>query len=172
MPLLAQARQMVILVKPQFEVGRGQVGKGGIVRDPRTASRGLRSRASGGRSAGFPTAIIESPILGAEGNREFLLYAQPRNQPMRYASASSPSRAASKRRAVGAGADRVAGRSAASRRALDEETRRATLGREQTVLPRDEVAAGRATADRAGRRWHAALGGARLQAAATFRCSP
>jgi 23S rRNA (cytidine1920-2'-O)/16S rRNA (cytidine1409-2'-O)-methyltransferase len=67
---------MVILIKPQFEVGRGQVGKGGIVRDPslhRAASDRVEHAV---RGFGFQTAITESPILGAEGNREFLLYAR------------------------------------------------------------------------------------------------
>ena len=68
--------QMVVLVKPQFEVGREMVGKGGIVRDE-AAQLGAVSkvdaalRALGARR----TEWIESPILGAEGNREFLLYA-------------------------------------------------------------------------------------------------
>ena len=67
---------MIILVKPQFEVGREQVGKGGIVRDPdlhRAACIRVRAAVE---SQGFRTEIIESPILGAEGNREFLLYAR------------------------------------------------------------------------------------------------
>ena len=75
--LLRPGGQMVILIKPQFEVGKGQVGKGGIVRDPAIAPGGLRQ--SGTRpcaSSGFETAIIESPIPGAEGNKEFLLYAR------------------------------------------------------------------------------------------------
>jgi 23S rRNA (cytidine1920-2'-O)/16S rRNA (cytidine1409-2'-O)-methyltransferase len=66
----------VILVKPQFEVGRGQVGKGGIIRDPelhRAACDRIRACVE---ALNFRTQIIESPILGAEGNREFLLYAQ------------------------------------------------------------------------------------------------
>jgi 23S rRNA (cytidine1920-2'-O)/16S rRNA (cytidine1409-2'-O)-methyltransferase len=77
LPFLATAApKMMILVKPQFEVGRGQVGKGGIVRDPelhRAACDRVRSAVD---ALGFKTDIIESPILGAEGNREFLLYAQ------------------------------------------------------------------------------------------------
>ncbi len=74
-PLLAQPREMVILVKPQFESERGQVGKGGIVRDPeihRAACGRIRAAVE---SFGFRAEIEESPILGAEGNREFLLYA-------------------------------------------------------------------------------------------------
>jgi 23S rRNA (cytidine1920-2'-O)/16S rRNA (cytidine1409-2'-O)-methyltransferase len=74
-PLLRPEGQMVILVKPQFEVGRGQVGKGGIVRDP-ALHRAVCDRVTQAVvEAGFQTEIMESPILGAEGNKEFLLYA-------------------------------------------------------------------------------------------------
>jgi 23S rRNA (cytidine1920-2'-O)/16S rRNA (cytidine1409-2'-O)-methyltransferase len=73
--LLEPGGEMVILVKPQFEVGRGEVGKGGIVRDP-DLHRGACTRvASTAESLGFRTAIMDSPILGAEGNKEFLLHA-------------------------------------------------------------------------------------------------
>jgi 23S rRNA (cytidine1920-2'-O)/16S rRNA (cytidine1409-2'-O)-methyltransferase len=74
--LLQPAGEMVILVKPQFEVGRGQVGKGGIVRDPllhRSACARVEETA---RQLGFRTTLMESPILGAEGNKEFLLHAR------------------------------------------------------------------------------------------------
>jgi len=74
-PLLREKGEMIILVKPQFESARGEVGKGGIVRDPaihQAACDRVRACAEG---LGFRAAIIESPILGAEGNREFLLYA-------------------------------------------------------------------------------------------------
>jgi 23S rRNA (cytidine1920-2'-O)/16S rRNA (cytidine1409-2'-O)-methyltransferase len=74
--LLEPGGAMVILVKPQFEVGREQVGKGGIVRDPelhRSACERVRTAVE---ALGYHADIIESPILGAEGNREFLLYAQ------------------------------------------------------------------------------------------------
>jgi 23S rRNA (cytidine1920-2'-O)/16S rRNA (cytidine1409-2'-O)-methyltransferase len=74
-PLLAPHGTMVLLVKPQFEVERGQVGKGGIIREPalhRAACDRVRAAVE---AQGFRTDIIESPILGAEGNREFLLYA-------------------------------------------------------------------------------------------------
>jgi 23S rRNA (cytidine1920-2'-O)/16S rRNA (cytidine1409-2'-O)-methyltransferase len=67
---------LVTLVKPQFEVGRKQVGKGGIVRDPEAQQLAVRKVAAvveelGGRKI----ESIESPILGGEGNREFLLHA-------------------------------------------------------------------------------------------------
>jgi 23S rRNA (cytidine1920-2'-O)/16S rRNA (cytidine1409-2'-O)-methyltransferase len=74
-PLLQPRGQMVILIKPQFEVGKGQVGKGGIVRDPQL-HRAACDRVTGAvREFGFETGILDSPILGAEGNKEFLLYA-------------------------------------------------------------------------------------------------
>jgi 23S rRNA (cytidine1920-2'-O)/16S rRNA (cytidine1409-2'-O)-methyltransferase len=74
-PLLRPAGQMVILIKPQFEVGRGQVGKGGIVRDPELHQAACERIAGAVRESGFAIGMMESPILGAEGNKEFLLYA-------------------------------------------------------------------------------------------------
>jgi 23S rRNA (cytidine1920-2'-O)/16S rRNA (cytidine1409-2'-O)-methyltransferase len=74
-PLLQPGGEMVILVKPQFEAGKGQVGKGGIVREPELHQAACRRVDDAVRQLGFETALIESPILGAEGNREFLLYA-------------------------------------------------------------------------------------------------
>jgi 23S rRNA (cytidine1920-2'-O)/16S rRNA (cytidine1409-2'-O)-methyltransferase len=68
--------QLVILVKPQFEVGKGEVGKGGIVRDPAQHRAACDRVERAVQQYGFTTAIIESPILGAEGNKEFLLYAR------------------------------------------------------------------------------------------------
>jgi 23S rRNA (cytidine1920-2'-O)/16S rRNA (cytidine1409-2'-O)-methyltransferase len=75
-PLLRSGGQMAILIKPQFEVGKGQVGKGGIVRDPELhrAACGRIERAV--REFGFETTLMDSPILGAEGNKEFLLHAR------------------------------------------------------------------------------------------------
>jgi 23S rRNA (cytidine1920-2'-O)/16S rRNA (cytidine1409-2'-O)-methyltransferase len=74
-PLLRPAGQMVILIKPQFEVGKGQVGKGGIVRDPQLHQAACQRVTGAVRGFGFETSIMDSPILGAEGNKEFLLYA-------------------------------------------------------------------------------------------------
>jgi len=68
--------QIVVLVKPQFEVGREQVGKGGIVRDANAQLASLEKVRSALTELGAAkTDSIDSPILGAEGNREFLLYA-------------------------------------------------------------------------------------------------
>jgi 23S rRNA (cytidine1920-2'-O)/16S rRNA (cytidine1409-2'-O)-methyltransferase len=74
-PLLQPWAQMVILIKPQFEVGKGQVGKGGIVRDSALHQAACDRVARAVREFGFDTSIMESPILGAEGNKEFLLHA-------------------------------------------------------------------------------------------------
>ena len=74
--LLAPAGAMIVLVKPQFEVGREEVGKGGIVRDPVLhAAACLRVREAAERLGFGKTDLIASPILGAEGNQEFLLHA-------------------------------------------------------------------------------------------------
>ena len=71
-PALAEA---VVLVKPQFESGREHVGKGGIVRDPAAHELAIGRVAQCVRSLGWEVAgTIPSPITGAEGNREFLLY--------------------------------------------------------------------------------------------------
>lgn len=66
--------RLVVLVKPQFEVGKGLVGKGGIVRDPALHEESCGKVRTFIEDAGYKTAIMESPITGAEGNREFLLY--------------------------------------------------------------------------------------------------
>jgi 23S rRNA (cytidine1920-2'-O)/16S rRNA (cytidine1409-2'-O)-methyltransferase len=75
-PLLRPEGEMVILVKPQFEAGRGQVGKGGIVRDPQVHAAACERVRAAVEGSGFQAALMESPILGAEGNKEFLLYAR------------------------------------------------------------------------------------------------
>jgi 23S rRNA (cytidine1920-2'-O)/16S rRNA (cytidine1409-2'-O)-methyltransferase len=69
---------LVALIKPQFEVGKGRVGKGGVVRD-----QALRREVCGRivawleAQAGWRVAgLIESPIRGADGNQEFLVYAR------------------------------------------------------------------------------------------------
>jgi len=75
-PLLQPEGEMVILIKPQFEVGREQVGRGGIVRDPELHRAACERVENAVRLMNYRTDIIESPILGAEGNKEFLLYAR------------------------------------------------------------------------------------------------
>jgi 23S rRNA (cytidine1920-2'-O)/16S rRNA (cytidine1409-2'-O)-methyltransferase len=79
-PVLAAAPALVeavILVKPQFEAGREYVGKGGIVRDAAAHELAINKVADCVRSLGWQVVeTIPSPITGAEGNREFLLYAR------------------------------------------------------------------------------------------------
>lgn len=74
--LLAEHGEMVILVKPQFEVERGQVGKGGIVRDPELHRLACEKVRAAAELLGYRSDVIPSPIAGADGNREFLLYAR------------------------------------------------------------------------------------------------
>jgi 23S rRNA (cytidine1920-2'-O)/16S rRNA (cytidine1409-2'-O)-methyltransferase len=73
--LLAAGAEVIALVKPQFEVGKGQVGKGGVVRDPDQQAAAVE------RVCAFATArgcvvlgVTASPLLGQKGNREFLIY--------------------------------------------------------------------------------------------------
>ena len=74
-PLLEEHGDWIILVKPQFEVGRERVGKGGVVRDPEAHRWACQRVLEALTKAGFSAALTDSPILGAEGNREFLLHA-------------------------------------------------------------------------------------------------
>jgi 23S rRNA (cytidine1920-2'-O)/16S rRNA (cytidine1409-2'-O)-methyltransferase len=72
-----RGRQVVVLVKPQFEAGREHVGKGGIVRDQAAQLAAVEKVRTTLQDLGArETDAIESPILGAEGNREFLLHAR------------------------------------------------------------------------------------------------
>ena len=79
-PVMAAApglTEAVILVKPQFEAGRGHVGKGGIVRDPEAHQLAIDKVADCVRGLGWEVVeTIDSPITGTEGNKEFLLYAK------------------------------------------------------------------------------------------------
>lgn len=73
----AAVREMITLIKPQFEVGRAAVGKGGIVRDEQAQGGAVaKVRESVAKLGGRGLEVIESPILGMEGNREFLLYSE------------------------------------------------------------------------------------------------
>ena len=70
--------EIVALAKPQFEVGRGRVGRGGIVRDPAQHRAVLADLAAWSAGAGLPLrALCASPIRGAEGNAEFFLHLAP-----------------------------------------------------------------------------------------------
>jgi 23S rRNA (cytidine1920-2'-O)/16S rRNA (cytidine1409-2'-O)-methyltransferase len=74
---LRQGRRLLVLVKPQFEAGREHVGKGGIVRDEAAQLAAVAKVTGAVLALGAErTDFIDSPILGAEGNREFLLYAE------------------------------------------------------------------------------------------------
>jgi 23S rRNA (cytidine1920-2'-O)/16S rRNA (cytidine1409-2'-O)-methyltransferase len=77
-PLLKADGRLVLLIKPQFEVGRGEVGKGGIVRDPEKHARVIEEVNRAAKELGLLTRnVIESPLRGADGNVEFLaLYKQ------------------------------------------------------------------------------------------------
>jgi 23S rRNA (cytidine1920-2'-O)/16S rRNA (cytidine1409-2'-O)-methyltransferase len=72
--LLAADGRIVILIKPQFEAGRGEVGKGGIIRDPAIHARVIEDVGRFAAAVGLERVAVEpSPIEGAEGNREFLM---------------------------------------------------------------------------------------------------
>jgi len=76
--LAAEKVQLVVLVKPQFEAGPSQVGKGGVVRDPAVHREACNHAAAwvAAQRGWEVVGVVESPILGPEGNREFLLYAR------------------------------------------------------------------------------------------------
>ena len=72
-PLLSDTGRFVTLIKPQFEVGRGEVGKGGIVRDPEKHARVIEEVNHAAQQLGLQfRGVIGSPIRGANGNLEFL----------------------------------------------------------------------------------------------------
>lgn len=75
--LAAEGAKLVALVKPQFEAGRGEVGKGGVVRDPMIHQRVCDEAAAWVASKGWRVVgVVPSPITGPEGNVEFLLGAR------------------------------------------------------------------------------------------------
>jgi len=75
---LAPGGELIALIKPQFEVGRGQVGKGGIVRDPEQHRAVLERVVEFASRQGWNVAgILRCPLAGAEGNREFLMHVRP-----------------------------------------------------------------------------------------------
>lgn len=73
--LLQPSGEFIVLIKPQFEVGRAHVGKGGIVRDAALHAASCAKVREASESLGYRTQIVPSPILGTEGNQEFLLHA-------------------------------------------------------------------------------------------------
>ncbi len=79
--LMKPNAEAVVLVKPQFEVGCRQVGKGGIVRDPKLRRAAVEKVGAAAEGAGLALAgQIPSPILGSEGNQEFLLFLRRRHR--------------------------------------------------------------------------------------------
>ncbi len=71
--LLSHGGLVVVLIKPQFEVGKSLLGKGGIVKDPRAHRTAVERVLDTGRTVGLnPIGLIASPIEGGDGNREFL----------------------------------------------------------------------------------------------------
>jgi 23S rRNA (cytidine1920-2'-O)/16S rRNA (cytidine1409-2'-O)-methyltransferase len=84
-PVLALAApgwQAVVLVKPQFEAGRGEVGKGGVVRDPATRARVLREIAAAALGwRGRVVDVVDSGLPGPKGNREFFLHLAQADDP-------------------------------------------------------------------------------------------
>jgi len=75
---LAPAAELLVLVKPQFEVGRGQVGKGGVVRDPALRSAAVESVRRAAEELGYAVAgQAESRLPGPKGNREVFLRLRP-----------------------------------------------------------------------------------------------
>jgi 23S rRNA (cytidine1920-2'-O)/16S rRNA (cytidine1409-2'-O)-methyltransferase len=75
LPCLKGDAECIALIKPQFEVGKGEVGRSGVVTDPKKHRRVLSEVIRAAAATGFVAVnLIESPILGAEGNREFLAH--------------------------------------------------------------------------------------------------
>ena len=74
-PLLRDGADIIALIKPQFEAGRAEVGKGGIVRDDDVRRRVVEEVSAAADALGLTRAgLTESPIAGMEGNREFLVH--------------------------------------------------------------------------------------------------
>jgi 23S rRNA (cytidine1920-2'-O)/16S rRNA (cytidine1409-2'-O)-methyltransferase len=72
-PLLKADGRLLLLIKPQFEVGRGEVGKGGIVRDPEKHARVIEEVNQTAKELGLAARnVMESPLRGGDGNLEFL----------------------------------------------------------------------------------------------------
>ena len=79
--LMAPNGRAVVLIKPQFEVGRAMLGKGGIVKDPRAHRYAVERVIEAGESVGLSAiGLIPSPIAGGDGNREFLICFAHRDQ--------------------------------------------------------------------------------------------
>jgi 23S rRNA (cytidine1920-2'-O)/16S rRNA (cytidine1409-2'-O)-methyltransferase len=74
MEFLKEGGLIVSLIKPQFEVGKGEVGKGGVVRDPALHKKVIQRISEYGQNLGLKVlGVIESPLLGPKGNKEFFI---------------------------------------------------------------------------------------------------
>ena len=81
LPLLKSDGKIITLVKPQFEVAKGEVGRGGVVREPEKHAKVVARVNEAASSIGLNVlGIIESPILGADGNKEFLTLYEKRTE--------------------------------------------------------------------------------------------
>jgi 23S rRNA (cytidine1920-2'-O)/16S rRNA (cytidine1409-2'-O)-methyltransferase len=81
--LAAPAWQALVLVKPQFEAGRDDVGRGGVVRDPEIRRRAVRDVAEAALEWGAePRAVVDSGLPGPKGNREYFLHLVQTDNPM------------------------------------------------------------------------------------------
>lgn len=79
-PLLKEKGKLVVLIKPQFEVGKGEVGKGGIVREPEKHARVIEEVNAFAEALGLNClGVTDSPILGQKGNKEFLAAYEKQN---------------------------------------------------------------------------------------------
>jgi 23S rRNA (cytidine1920-2'-O)/16S rRNA (cytidine1409-2'-O)-methyltransferase len=72
---LKEGGDLVSLIKPQFEVGKGEVGKGGVVRDPALHQKVIERISQFSRRLGVKVlSVVESPLLGPKGNKEFFIH--------------------------------------------------------------------------------------------------
>jgi 23S rRNA (cytidine1920-2'-O)/16S rRNA (cytidine1409-2'-O)-methyltransferase len=77
--LLAARHEVIALIKPQFEVGKGKVGKGGVVRSAEEHARVIGEIQESAAAIGYEIGgVTESPLLGPKGNKEFLIYLRAR----------------------------------------------------------------------------------------------
>ena len=75
LPLISSAASIVALIKPQFEVGKGKVGKGGIVRNPEDQAQAVEELTGFFKNLGLEVlGLVASPLLGAKGNKEFFIH--------------------------------------------------------------------------------------------------
>jgi 23S rRNA (cytidine1920-2'-O)/16S rRNA (cytidine1409-2'-O)-methyltransferase len=79
---IRQPARIIALIKPQFEVGKGKVGKGGVVRDFLQHESVIEELSRFFKDSGWTClAVVPSPIIGPSGNREFLIHLYSENMP-------------------------------------------------------------------------------------------